>query len=113
MLYFVYYAIYYETPSICPPGAIIIFMNIEYILGFSVSILALCVILLGLTGQIYKNYKEKRSGMSIIIIGFGIILLFLRIIYTYIRHDYFIMIPDIISFFIHVVLIYQFIIYKK
>jgi general stress protein CsbA len=88
-------------------------MNIESILGVFISILSLCIIFVGFTNQIYKNWQEKKSGISMSIIGFGFVLLSIRIIYTYIRSDYFIMIPDIISLIIHVILIYQFFIYKK
>jgi hypothetical protein len=85
----------------------------ESTLGWLVSIATLAVILIGLPSQIYKNYKEKSFGMSILLISLGVVLLIFRISYTLVRHDYYILIPDIISILIHIILFYQFFLYRK
>ncbi len=85
----------------------------EQVLGYLVSTLALAVILIGFPSQILKNYKEKRFGMSILLVALGCLLLVSRIGYTILRKDYFILVPDFISLLVHVVLLYQILLYRK
>ncbi len=85
----------------------------EQVLGYLVSTLALAVILIGFPSQILKNYKEKRFGMSILLVALGCLLLVFRIGYTILRKDYFILVPDFISLLVHVVLLYQILLYRK
>jgi ATP-binding cassette subfamily B protein len=49
-------------------------MNIESILGVFISILSLCIIFVGFTNQIYKNWQEKKSGISMSIIAFALVM---------------------------------------
>ena len=76
-------------------------------------IVSLLVVFIAFPSQAYKNYKTKNFGISLVLVLFGVAIYLLRIPYTFIRHDYFILIPDIIGLLIHVLLIWQFFLYKK
>lgn len=85
----------------------------EYYLGILLMIVSTMVVFITFPSQAYKNFKTKRFGISLILVLFGVSVYLLRIPYTFIREDYFILIPDIFGLLIHMVLIYQFFIYRK
>ncbi len=85
----------------------------ELFFGYGTIIASLLVVSFGLPAQIYKNWKNKRSAMSIfLLIGTLLVYLF-RIPYTIIRKDWFILIPDSLGFCFSVILIIQYFTYRK
>jgi hypothetical protein len=88
-------------------------MDIEVILGQTLMIVGLIITFIAFPSQIIKNYKDKKFGISIFLILCGIAIYSLRIPYTLIRNDYYILIPDVFGFLIHMVLLYQYFIYRK
>lgn len=85
----------------------------EQILGIMLSIISLGVVFIAFPTQIYKNWKTKNFGISLTLILFGVAIYITRIPYTFLRADYYILIPDIVGFLIHIILIYQYFIYRK
>lgn len=85
----------------------------EEIFGNILLIASLGVVFVAFPSQIYKNWKTKRFGISLTLIGFGILIYITRIPYTFLRSDYYILIPDIIGLALHIILIYQYFLYRK
>jgi cytochrome c biogenesis protein CcdA len=85
----------------------------EQILGILLSIISLGVVFVAFPTQIYKNWKNKNFGISLTLILFGIAIYLIRIPYTFLRSDYYILIPDIVGLLIHLILIYQYFLYRK
>ncbi len=87
--------------------------NMEHLFGALVTISMFTMLFIAWPTQIIKNYKEKRSGFSLVMIIIGTLLLIFRVIYTSIRNDLYILIPDIIALLIQSILFYQYFIYKN
>ena len=75
--------------------------------------MSLLIVFIAFPSQAYKNYKTKNFGISLTLVLFGISIYLLRIPYTYIRKDYFILIPDLVGLLIHILLIWQFFLYRN
>ena len=88
-------------------------MSLETILGSLLLAVGLVVVFIAFPSQIVKNYQEKRFGLSIVLVICGFLVYSLRIPYTIIRQDYYILIPDIVGFVIHIILVYQYFKYKN
>lgn len=84
----------------------------EHILGIALTIMMISVVFIAFPSQIYKNWKEKHFGISLTLVTFGILIYVIRIPYTYIRSDYYILVPDIIGLIVHLVLVYQYFKYR-
>ncbi len=85
----------------------------EEVLGTILLIASLGVVFIAFPSQIYKNWKTKQFGISLTLVGFGILIYITRIPYTFLRSDYYILIPDIIGLTLHLILIYQYFLYRK
>ena len=85
----------------------------ENLFGTLVTISMFTMLFVAWPTQILKNYREKRSGFSFVMIIIGTLLLVFRVIYTSIRGDLYILIPDIIGLLIQIILFYQYFIYKN
>ncbi|MEK7613427.1 MAG: hypothetical protein AAB439_00945 [Patescibacteria group bacterium] len=86
---------------------------IEVVLGYALMFMSLLVVFFAFPSQVWKNHKDKKFGISLILVLFGIGIYSLRIPYTFIREDYFILIPDIFGLLVHLILIYQFFLYRR
>lgn len=86
---------------------------LESIIGKFLMIVSLLVVFFAFPSQAWKNYTEKRFGISIILVSFGLAIYLLRIPYTFIRNDYYILIPDIFGLLVHLLLLWQFFKYRK
>jgi hypothetical protein len=76
-------------------------------------LMSLLVVFIAFPSQVIKNNSDKRFGMSIVLVLFGLSIYLLRIPYTYIRNDYFILIPDLFGFAVHLILLWQFFKYRN
>ncbi len=85
----------------------------EPTLGTILLIASLGVVFIAFPSQIYKNWKNKTFGISLALVSFGVLIYVTRIPYTFLRSDYYILIPDIIGLALHIVLIYQYFLYRK
>jgi len=86
---------------------------LEIILGYGLMLMSLLVVFFAFPSQVWKNHQHKTFGISLTLVLFGLAIYSLRIPYTFIRHDYFILIPDLFGFCVHLILIYQFFMYRN
>ena len=86
---------------------------IEYALGIALMLMSILVVFIAFPSQAYKNWRTKHFGISITLVLFGLSIYLFRIPYTFIREDYFILIPDLFGLAVHLVLLYQFFIYRN
>jgi len=72
----------------------------------------ICVTVIGVPFQIYKNYKMQQCGISIIIILFMLALYSVRIPYSTSKKAYFLLPADFIAFILLIIVLLQYLIYK-
>ena len=85
----------------------------EIALGYALMCMSLLVVFYAFPAQVWKNRRDKKFGISLILVVFGLLIYSLRIPYTFIREDYFILIPDIFGFCVHLILVWQFFLYRN
>lgn len=85
----------------------------ESIFGSLTLILSLAAALIGFPSQIRKNHKEKRCGISFLLIVLPMAVFISRAIYAVSISSWYIAIPDFLGIVLMLVLLMQFILYRK
>jgi hypothetical protein len=88
-------------------------MDAKFILGILISIFSLALVFIGITAQIIKNYKEKRSGQPLITILIMVGFYICQIAFFAITQAYLPMVTFILGFFAWSTVLGQYIIYHK
>lgn len=88
-------------------------MNLKEFSGLATLIFGISMVLLGLTAQVLKNRKEKRCGNPLILALLALSVYISRAIHALTIKSYYIMIPDAIGIMLSVVMVSQFIRYRK
>jgi len=83
------------------------------IFGSLTLVFAVIMIFIGLTSQIYKNYLEKKSGMSFLMILLPLFVYFFRGGYSITIRSWYILIPDTFGLIFSVILLIQYFMYKN
>jgi len=86
---------------------------LEKILGISVLVLAITMVVIALPSQIKKNHKEKKCGLSFLMVILPLSVYLTRSFYAIKMESWYIFIPDSFGFIFSVVLLVQFFYYKK
>ena len=87
-------------------------MNFQNLFGSLTTILGIAMVVVGLTAQVRKNFKEKRCGnpLSLAVLAFSVY--FSRAIYATIITSYYILIPDVAGVIISLIIIVQYFKYR-
>jgi uncharacterized membrane protein YoaK (UPF0700 family) len=88
-------------------------MFLKELSGLATLIFGVSLVLVGLTAQVLKNRKEKRCGHPFILALLALLLYVSRAIHALIIKAYYIMVPDLVGIALALVMVYQFIKYKK
>ncbi len=88
-------------------------MNFELIFGSITFVSSLVMASVGLPSQIWKNYRTKTSGIALMLIILTLAVYLPRTVYTAIRQDYYILIPDLVGLVCSIVILIQHFLYKK
>jgi len=88
-------------------------MDWSIFFGRLTMVLGILMVLIGLTNQVRKNYKEKRAGnpLSLAILATSVYLS--RASYALTISSFYILIPDIIGVILGSVTVYQHFHYKR
>lgn len=85
----------------------------ERIFGSLTMVLALLMIGIGFPLQIIKHYKEKRCGISFLLVVLPIGVYALRLAYGLTIRSWYIAIPDLMGTVLSFVMLVQFFLYRK
>lgn len=84
----------------------------EIFFGNMTLVLAVAMVFVGLTGQIRKNYREKKCGMSFWLIVLALGVYTSRVGYAITINSLYIFIPDAFGVLFSIVLTIQFFLYR-
>lgn len=87
--------------------------NLQSFLGSSTMILASLMVLIAVPSQVIKNYKEKKCEFSFLMVILPLLVYISRSGYSLSIKSYFIFIPDIIGLIFFIIILWQYIKYKK
>jgi len=85
----------------------------EVIFGTLTLILAVAMTLLALPSQIYKNHKDKKCGLSTLMVFLPLLVYISRAIYAIVIKSYYILIPDILGVIFSLIVLWQYLKYGK
>lgn len=85
----------------------------ENFLGSSTMILATLMVLIAIPSQIIKNYKLKSCDFSFPMVFLPLLVFISRSAYSLVIKSYFIFIPDIIGTILFIIILWQYVKYKK
>jgi len=83
------------------------------ILGLLAAIASLTITLVGLPTQIYKNRVARKNNLSLSLIISALCSYGLWALYGWTKLDYFLIIPQTTGFFLAIILLIQYLVYKK
>lgn len=87
--------------------------NMENLSGIITMILATTMVMVALPTQIIKNYKEKRCGLSFLMVFLSLTVYISRFFYATLGKLWYIMLPDLFGIVFSSILFIQFFLYKK
>ncbi len=85
----------------------------ENFLGSSTMILATLMVLIAIPSQVIKNHKTKRCEFSLPMVVLPLLVYVSRSAYSLTIKSYFIFVPDAIGLILFVIILWQYIKYKK
>jgi hypothetical protein len=85
----------------------------EKFFGILTLVLAVSMVAIALPSQIVKNYKLKKSGLSIWMVLLPLSVYISRSVYSFMIESYYIFIPDILGVIFSLILLWQYIKYIK
>lgn len=88
-------------------------MDAKFILGILISIFSLALVFIGITAQIMKNYKEKRSGQPLITILIMVGFYICQIAFFALTQAYLPMATFILGFFAWSTVLAQYFMYRN
>jgi len=86
---------------------------IKIISGYATMFFGISMVLFGLTAQVIKNRKEKQCGNPLVLALLAMMVYISRATRAITIGDLFILIPDVIGVILSLVMIGQFIKYRK
>ncbi|MFA5888759.1 MAG: hypothetical protein WC857_00795 [Candidatus Paceibacterota bacterium] len=88
-------------------------MDWSIFFGRLTMILSILMVLVGLTNQVRKNYKEKRAGNPLSLAILATSVYFSRASYALTISSFYILVPDMIGVLLGGVAVYQHFHYRK
>ena len=85
----------------------------ENIFGSLSMVLVIAMVVIALPSQIYKNYKEKKCGLSFLMIVLPLSIYITRGFYAVFIKSWYILIPDSIGVVVIIIILIQYILYRK
>ncbi len=85
----------------------------ESLFGFLAMMCGVSTFILGLSAQAFKQYKEKRCGISIIFAGLGTLTCAVRVVYFVLSGAYWTIPPDVVGLAISGIILYQYGAYER
>lgn len=85
----------------------------EQVFGSLAMVFGILTFMIGLSAQAWKQYKQKRCGISIIFAGLGMTTSSLRIVYFVLKEAWYTIPPDVVGLAISAVIVYQYGAYER
>ncbi len=88
-------------------------VNLQSFLGSSTMVLATLMVLIAVPSQVIKNYRNKRCEFSFPMVILPLLVYISRSAYSLTIKSYFIFVPDAIGLIFFIIILWQYIKYKK
>lgn len=82
-------------------------MSAQQIFGSITLVLGIALVLIGITAQVIKNYKDKRCGNSSVLFVLVLAVYLSRAAYAITIGSFYILIPDILGIVLSSIIIFQ------